>query len=162
MKKRILGLYTLAFVGAVLIFTGCSSSKDYAVNEDDIKKGPSATLVMELKETAIGIGVQKGEGILTYQGQEYPFTLKGFDYGSISRITMQTNGKVFHLDDISEFEGMYFQARAGLTIGEAGKAGHYLINKKGVTIHLSSEREKGFDLAIGRGGIKIKFAKEKE
>ncbi len=153
--------YLLCLLGTTLIVAGCASSKEYAVDEETIKKGPSGTVVLELKEMALGIGVEKGEGVLTYQGQEYPFKLKGLDYGSISKVTLQTTGEVFHLDDISEFEGIYFRAKAGLTVGSAGKAGMFLVNKKGTTIHLSSHEEKGFDLSLGRAGLKIKFIKDK-
>ena len=75
------------------------------------------------------------------------------------KVTIKATGNVFHLEDLSEFEGIYFQAKAAMTIGKAGKTGIFLVNRRGVTIHLRSEEEKGFDLSLGRGGIKIKFKK---
>lgn len=155
-------LYLICMLSMSLMAAGCASSREYTVNEEEIQKGPAGTVVLELKEMALGIGVEKGEGILTYQGQEYPFKMKGLDYGSISKITLQTTGNVYHLEDLSEFEGIYFRAKAGLTVGSAGKAGMFLINRKGVTIHLSSHEEKGFDLSLGRAGIKIKLIKDKK
>lgn len=151
MKKWTLLIMCLAFLS-----TGCAAKK-YTVEEGLEDSKISGKVQLEFKEMALAIGKITGEGTLTYDGQQYPFRMSGFDYGSISKVTMQTYGVVYHLDDLSEFEGIYFQARAGFTLKKTGKTGIFLVNKRGVTIHLTSDKESGFDLTLGRGGIKIKF-----
>ena len=154
MKKLYIGI-----LGIILISSGCASGKKYTIPNELNETEASGTIKLDMKEIAIAIGKIKGEGILTFEGKEYPFKMGGIDYGSISKLKIHTTGNVFHLDDISQFEGVYFQAKAGLSVGKSGKVGIFLVNKRGVTIHLTSEKEKGFDLSLGRGGIKIKFKK---
>jgi hypothetical protein len=156
-KKTYQKLFTV--VAIVVFLSGCATSKDYTVEKGLEKQKESATVALEIKAIALGIGAQKGEGTINFQDQEYTFTLKGVDYGSISKMTIQTTGKVYHLKSLDDFEGIYFQARAALSVGDTGKGGIFLVNRHGVTIRLVSQEEKGFDLSLGRGGIKIKFKK---
>ena len=123
------------------------------------KTPPSGTLTMEIKEVAIGVGGQSGSGTLNFQGNEYHFKIKGLEIGSFGKVHLKGSGKIYHLDTINEFEGMYFQAKASITLGENEKSGVFLINSHGVTIYISNENE-GVDLTLGRGGIKIKFDRE--
>lgn len=123
------------------------------------KSDPSGSVAIEIKEFAIGVGGQKGKGVLTFEGQEYPFKMKGMQVGSIGKVNVDATGNVYHLDDVSEFEGVYFQAKASITLKETGKSGVFLINRHGVTMYLKNDSE-GFDLTLGRGGIKIKFDKK--
>lgn len=151
--------FNIGIIGLVLLISGCATSYNYSIDEGITEAEVSAVVTIEMTELALGIGFEKGEGILTYQGDDYSFKLSGIDYGSISKVTMTTVGSVYRLNELSDFEGVYFQAKAALTLGESGKASLFLVNRHGVTIHLSSEEKKGFDLALGRGGIKIKFLK---
>ena len=140
-----------------LMLLGCASSRSYTVDENVTRSDASGAVTLEIKEVALGIGHTKGEGILTYQGEEYPFRLSGIDYGSISKVVMQTSGNAYHLNKLSHFEGIYFQARLALTVGQTGKSGMFLVNRHGVTLYLASDQRSGFDLALGRAGVKIKF-----
>ncbi|MCA9407301.1 MAG: DUF1134 domain-containing protein [Candidatus Omnitrophica bacterium] len=123
------------------------------------KSDPTGSVEISIKEFAIGVGGQKGEGVLTFQGQEYPFKMKGMQIGSIGKVNVEATGNIYHLDDLAEFEGVYFQAKASITLKETGKSGVFLINRHGVTMYLKNDSE-GFDLTLGRGGIKIKFDKK--
>ncbi|GEM_PF-1030445 len=157
---------TLLFILVSLVglgSTGCSSSSRLVretpaeMSLDEV----SGTIVMELKETALGIGAVRGKGVLTYRGRDHAFKVRGIDYGSLSLVTLQTTGTVVNLKNLEDFEGVYFQGKASLSVGDAGKSGLFLINRKGVRIKLSSHQEKGFDLTLGRGGVKITLLKEK-
>ena len=156
MKNRKLLLFAL--ISSIALMS-CATGKQYTVDESIQNEKASATMTLEMKEIAIGIGGIKGNGILTYRDEQYPYKLKGIDYGSISKVSIKASGSVYHLDKLEDFEGIYFQAKAAFTIGSSGKAGMFLVNRRGVTIHLSSDEEKGFDLTLGRGGIKIKLKK---
>ena len=69
--------------------------------------------------------------------------------------TMKVSGKVYYLDDVQEFGGVYFKADAGITLAE-GKQGSWLKNDKGVTVYLKSDTE-GVALEIGIEGLEIKL-----
>jgi outer membrane immunogenic protein len=142
-----------------LCLAGCASKK-YMVEEEALKNGPSATLDLTMKEMALVIGGEKGQGILHFEGQDYPFTLKGLQWGSISKVRYQATGRVYHLDQLEDFEGVYFQAQASLALGQAGKSGLFLVNRRGVTMHLGTEEENGFALTLGRAGVKVKLVPE--
>ncbi|MCA9400018.1 MAG: hypothetical protein KC713_00195 [Candidatus Omnitrophica bacterium] len=141
---------------------GCASSRNYKVDESALDKDPIATFELDIKEVAFVLGRVKGTGILTYNGEQFPFKYSGFDVGSFSKIKFKIRGKVYNLDDISEFEGLYGQIRAGFSVGEKGATGMTLVNRHGTVILMSSEEEKGFDLALGRAGIKIKLLEKEE
>ncbi|MCD4781753.1 MAG: hypothetical protein K8S27_14585 [Candidatus Omnitrophica bacterium] len=143
-----------------LCLSGCASKK-YMVEEAALNKGPSATLNLTIKEMALVIGGETGEGTLRYEGQDYPFTLKGLQWGSISKVSYQATGNVYHLEKLEDFEGMYFQAQASLAVGRVGKSGLFLMNRRGVTMHLGTKEEKGFALTLGRAGIKVKLKPER-
>jgi len=157
MKKSFLNIFSILAFSALILCSGCAASKEYTVDKNINESNISGTVVLEMKEIALAIGKVTGEGTLTYNGEDHPFKLKGIDVGSISNVTINTTGNVFHLDQLSDFEGIYFQGKVALSFGDSGRSGMFLVNRHGVTIHLASEKEKGFDLTLGRGGIKIKF-----
>ena len=134
------------------VFVFCIGSSSVMADKTD----SSATIIVNLKHFALGVGGQKGTGVLTYEGKDYDITLKGLELGSIGKTNIEAEGEVYHMENLSEFQGLYFSAKASITIGESGKAGIWLINKHGVTIHLRNKSE-GFDFTLGRGGIKIKL-----
>src|SRR5262249_59709369 len=74
---------------------------------------PSGRVTMESRSIADGIGVNWGDGKLTFQGKEYAFTINGLsavDWG-ISRASAA--GDVYDLTDVSKFAGTYVAAEAG-------------------------------------------------
>ena len=75
--------------------------------------------------------------------------------GVIGKSETNAMGKVYNLDALEDFEGIYFQGRAALAIKD-GKSGSLLINRHGVMIRLTGDQE-GIDLSLGRGGIKFSF-----
>jgi hypothetical protein len=56
---------------------------------------------------------------------------------------------------VQDFEGTYFSAEAGVTVGK-GVGGLWLKNDKGVTMHLTSRAE-GIALSLGVEGLSVKF-----
>lgn len=130
-----------------------------AARAQDEKTGPSGYVTFQAKDMGLIISGQKGEGTLDYQGQKYPFKLKGMQVGSIGKVEMNASGKVYGLDKLEDFNGIYLQGKAALALKE-GKAGIILINRHGVTMTLVSNDD-GAELALGRGGVKIKLEKQK-
>ncbi len=63
----------------VLIMATCLGLSGIVYAEE---KTPDATLTLTQGQVAAGIGWSWGKGVLTYQGKEYPFKVKGlyWDY----------------------------------------------------------------------------------
>ena len=123
--------------------------------EDVEDEGPSGRVWFEAKDVGLIISGQKGKGVLEFQGERYPFKLKGVNVGSIGKVEMIAEGNVYGLDDIKQFEGVYLQGKAALAL-KSGKSGTLLINRHGVMMSIFSDDE-GAALSLGRGGVKIKL-----
>src|SRR5215831_4717832 len=90
---------------------------------------PSGRVTMESRSIAAGVGVTWGDGKLTFNGKDYPFTINGLsvvDWG-ISRASAA--GDVYNLTDVSKFAGTYVAAEAGFTL--AGGAGGITMRNSG-------------------------------
>ena len=125
---------------------GFSAAKDEA---------PSGTL--SITETQVGFLLTGdwGHGTLTYKGKPHMFHMGGAKIGGIGVSKMKVDGSVYHLSKLSDFEGIYFKADAGLTLAK-GKVGSWMKNDNGVVIHLGANSE-GVALQIGLEGLKISF-----
>src|SRR5215472_15791118 len=114
---------------------------------------PSATVEINQTQIAcIGSG-NLGGGKLFFNGKTYPFTIGGLGIGVQ---TMTATGNVYHLKDVSQFDGAYAQGRAGITLGSSDNGGLWLQNEDGVVIQLKAKRE-GLALGVGGDAIYIRF-----
>jgi len=114
---------------------------------------PSARVTMESRSIAAGVGVTWGDGKLTFNGKDYPFTINGLsvvDWG-ISRASAA--GDVYNLTDVSKFAGTYVAAEAGFTLA-GGAGGITMRNSEGVIINLRST-SRGASLTLGPAGLTI-------
>ena len=114
---------------------------------------PSGRVTMESRSIAAGVGVTWGDGKLTFNGKDYPFTINGLsvvDWG-ISRASAA--GDVYDLTDVSKFAGTYVAAEAGFTLA-GGVGGITMRNSDGVIINLRST-SRGASLTLGPSGLTI-------
>ena len=111
----------------------------------------------ELQVAYIGSGTM-GHGTLTFQGKTYPIEVGGLGIGGIGVSKIEAHGKVYDLEELDKFEGLYGQARYGLTVGDKSTGQMWLENQNGVYIHLDTKRE-GLMLSTGADGLSIHFAK---
>ena len=114
---------------------------------------PSARVTMESRSIAAGVGVTWGDGKLTFNGKDYPFTINGLsvvDWG-ISRASAA--GDVYNLTDVSKFAGTYVAAEAGFTLA-GGAGGITMRNSEGVILNLRST-SRGASLTLGPAGLTI-------
>jgi hypothetical protein len=130
----------------------CLSS--LAVAQD---KKPDATLTMSEGQVAFGIGFSWGKGVLTFQGKEYPFKVKGISVVDIGITKATSMGKVYNLKKLEDFNGNYTAASAEGTI--AGGAGALTMkNQNGVVIDLVSTTA-GVNLKLSVEGVSITLEK---
>src|SRR2546428_5635281 len=84
---------------------------------------PSATVRVEAKEVAAGVGWAWGDGGLNYGGQRHPFKISRLTAigGGASR--QEATGEVTNLKKLDDFEGTYTTVEAsGSGCGGAGLA----------------------------------------
>lgn len=119
---------------------------------------PSATVSVQTTSIAAGVGVQWGDGTLTYNGKQYLFSLQGLDIVGAGYSEVKAVGDVYNLKKLSDFAGVYASAEAGAAAG-SGPATITMKNPNGVTITLHAV-QKGVELTLATGGVNIDLKKE--
>jgi len=114
---------------------------------------PSATVRLEAKEVAAGVGWTWGDGVLNYRGKRYPFKISGLTAIGVGASRQEATGEVHNLKKLEDFEGTYTSVEASGTVG--GGAGIATMRSaKGVRITLHSASQ-GVAAQAGPEGIKI-------
>ena len=116
---------------------------------------PDGEVTMKITTVALGLGHSKGEGILTFKGKEYPFTVGGLSMGSVGASSAKFKGNVSNLKKVSDFEGKYFGGQVGLATG-VGDTALRVTNNKDVVLTLYGSEE-GFKASLGSKGLEIKL-----
>lgn len=140
-KQSALGL--LAAAALAMTFAGPS------VAEDKL----SGTIRIESTSVALGIGVTWGDGILTYEGKEYHFSVSGLSVVDLGVASVTATGEVYNLKSIEEFEGNYVAGEAGAVVG-GGASIAEMHNQSGVVIKLDSTQT-GAKLTLAAEGVNI-------
>jgi len=118
---------------------------------------PSGTVKIESTSVAAGVGVQWGDGMLTFEGKDYKFSVKGLNAGiALGIAKIKAEGEVFNLKKVSDLSGTYTALESGVAIVKGFPSGLTLESTKGVVINLKSE-EKGIRLNATLGGVRIKL-----
>lgn len=100
------------------------------------------------------VDVGGGQGVLTFRGKRYPFTVSGMSVGlSIGASTSKFAGKALNLQRPGDLAGSYAVVGAGGAIA-AGAGGTQLQNANGVILQLSGARV-GAELSAAVGGVTI-------
>jgi hypothetical protein len=116
---------------------------------------PTATLKLKSKSVALGAGVSWGDGALTFQGKDYPFSVSELSLLDLGASSVNGMGKVYNLNNLADFSGNYVATQA--TFAVAGGGGELMMtNSKGVVIALTSQ-ESGTQLTAGPAGISLKL-----
>jgi outer membrane immunogenic protein len=114
---------------------------------------PDATLMLHTVSMADGVGYSWGEGVLTFQGQEYPFRVEEISVGDMGISRAEATGNVYNLTKIEDFSGDYVAASTSAAIaGGSGVA--TMRNQHGVVIGLTGI-DQGVKLKFGVEGVKI-------
>ena len=112
------------------------------------EKQPVGEVSIEEKQFGLLLGGSTGSGTLTFKGQEYPFKLKGMSAGlNVGASKMSAVGKVYDLEEVSQFTGTYTKLEASVALG-GGVGGLHLKNENGVILSLQS-RTQGLDVNLG-------------
>jgi hypothetical protein len=124
-----------AFAGITfLIIAGCASMTTAPSTP------PSATVRIREWSAAYYGSAAAGKGTLYYHGQRHRFTISGLGAGGAGAQKISATGKVYNLNNLSDFSGTYRGVSRGLTLIE-GKMHAKLTNGNGVVMYLAGETE---------------------
>ena len=116
---------------------------------------PSGKVWVESKSVAVGIGVSWGDGKLTYQGKEYPFSVNGLSVVDLGVAKVTANGEVFNLKKLSDFSGNYVAGEAGAAVG-GGAGAVTMKNQHGVVMKLTGTGT-GVKFTLAGKGVDVKL-----
>jgi hypothetical protein len=144
---------TLLAMSALALGSACSSS---------VKVGPEAvaglapdgTVDMEQVQVAYIGNAGGGSGTLYYQGSPHRFKIGGLGVGGIGASTVDAEGEVYKLHNLSQFGGSYAQASYGFVFGTKSAGDLWMQNEAGVIMHLKAKRT-GLMLSLGGDAIVI-------
>ena len=142
--KRVCMFFFVMFT-AVVFVTAASASGDE----------PSGTVAISSKSIAIGIGIQWGEGVLNFQGENYHFKLNGLSVIDLGVASISASGHVYHLKNVSDFAGTFSAVESGIALGAGGGA-QVMKNQNGVVIKLKSTKA-GIKFKLAPEGVTIKM-----
>ena len=114
---------------------------------------PVGKIRIESTSVALGIGVTWGDGVLTYEGKEYHFSVSGLSVVDLGIASVTAEGEVYNLDKIEDFEGNYVAGEAGAVVG-GGASIAEMKNQHGVVIKLDSTQT-GAKLTLAAEGVNI-------
>ena len=100
------------------------------------------------------VGVGGGQGVLTFRGKNYPFTVSGMSVGfTIGASTTKFVGHALNLHGPGDLAGSYAAGGAGGALA-AGAGGVQLQNANGVILQLSGPKV-GAEVSAAVGGVTI-------
>ena len=101
---------------------------------------PAATVRIQEWSAAYYGSAAAGKGTLYFHGQSHHFRISGLGAGGMGGQKISATGKVYNLNNLSDFSGTYRGVSKGLTLIE-GKMHAKLMNGSGVTMYLAGETE---------------------
>jgi hypothetical protein len=124
---------------------------------EEAKAKPDATMRLESKSVAAGVGFSWGDGALHYQGKTYKLEVDGLTVGSVGASSVEAKGDVYYLKKLSDFDGNYTAVVGEATVG-GGAGGLIMKNQNGVEIRMTSTTQ-GANLTAGISGVKLAVKK---
>jgi hypothetical protein len=147
-RRSVLGL---AVVG-IGVITGCASPPPPPPATSDLGAGVG-TVTFTGGAVAAGIGFQWGSGVLTFQGQQYPFRVSGLSVVDVGVTRISGSGTVRNLRNVGDFSGNYVSVSAGAALAGGGSV-MTLRNQNNVVIDGVSTAQ-GVRLTLAPGGVNI-------
>ena len=152
-RSRFIAAIVAAFT--LMPLAGCEIPPSGIPTEASIRGlRPSATVTMT---QAFLSAVGAGNGVLTFGGRSYPFTLTGSLIGLGAISTLQAAGEVYRLRDVSQFAGAWIQGTGSLAITTKANGELWLENRNGVVMRLSAAQA-GLTFSEGRYEIFIRLS----
>ena len=140
------------FALSALLLAGLTSGAVAA--PDPVAPGAvDATVTINAKAAAVGIGYSWGDGVLRFHGHSYHFGVKGITIADVGYASVIGHGRVYKLHALKDFSGTYAASTGEVTAGK-GIGGEILQNGNGVQIRID-EVTKGARLTGAADGIQL-------
>lgn len=152
MHRHIMAMIAALSIGAL---ASCTSSPPPPATSAPVVS-TEGTVTFSGGAVAIGVGFQWGNGILTYQGQQYPFRVNGISVVDVGVSRVTGSGTVHNLRNVADFSGNYVAVSAGATLAGGGSVGT-LRNQNGVVIDGVTTAQ-GVRLTLAPSGVNITLA----
>jgi hypothetical protein len=135
-----------------------SSVETYPDYQKPAERLPSGVVSLNFESVALGVGASWGDGVLTYEGRDYPFAVSGLSLADVGISRFAGAGKVYDLNSPSEFPGIYGAVQSTFAIA-GGATNMSMKNQGGVTIVIlkNGGQESGTELTLGPGGMQIQM-----
>ena len=121
---------------------------------------PDGTLKITRRTVSPGIGLEWGQGVLTYKGQDYPFSYRAggtFREVDAEMTTVELSGQVFNLKKVEDINGRYHKIESEESISGGGSR-VTIKNQNGVVVNVVSPiKGRKFDLT--REGLDVQLKK---
>jgi hypothetical protein len=119
---------------------------------------PDGTLKITRRTVSPGVGLEWGQGVLTYNGRDYPFSYRA---GGPSRdvdteiTTVELSGQVFNLKNPEDFNGKYHKVETEGPLSGGSRV--TMKNQNGVVVNVVSPIEgRKFDLTSWGLDVELK------
>ena len=132
---------------AAFLIVGCASTTTAPSTP------PSATVRIQEWSAAYYASAAAGKGTLYYNGGRHHFTISGLGAGGAGGQKISATGKVYKLNNLSDFSGTYHGISRGLTLIE-GKMHAKLTNGNGVVMYVAGETE-GLASSMGAQAFEV-------
>jgi hypothetical protein len=139
-------LLSLVMAGILLFVVAAAKAEDGPIY-------PIGEITLEATQVAAGVGYSWGDGVMKFQGKEYPFKVQGLNVAAVGFSKINAVGDVYNLKTAADLAGKYVAVSAGLSLAK-GVAGLSMRNDKGVVINLRSAQQ-GVQLNLGVDGFSI-------
>ena len=133
-----------------VVALGCLAVLSVAIAAEP---APTGTVKLTSKAVAIGVGVTWGDGTLSFDGRNYPFSVEGLSVVDLGVSNITTSGEVFNLKRVSDFSGNYAAGEAGIAIA-GGQTDTIMKNENGVVLRLHGTQQ-GARLTLAAQGVKL-------
>lgn len=140
-------IVVLAVVAACLIAAASVSAQQ---NEPLY---PIGHITFETTSIAAGLGVSWGNGVFTFQGKQYPISVKGLGLASVGISKVNAVGDVYNLKNAADLIGTYVGLSGGISIA-GGTKGILARNQHGVVLDIRATQQ-GVSLNVGTDGFTI-------
>jgi hypothetical protein len=116
---------------------------------------PTGTIELSGGSVAVGIGYTWGKGILIFEGKRYPIKVEGLSIVQVGVSSYTASGTVYDLTKLSNVNGIYTAASAGVAIA-GGASATAMKNSHGVLIQMVSNHM-GLNFSLAPKGVKIEL-----
>src|SRR5215471_7023142 len=113
----------------------------------------------ELRSIGLGISGGSGDGVLSYQGQDYPLAISGINIADVGVSQFQGAGKVYDLKNGADFLRSYAAAQAALVCSADRILYPCAMNAWGVTVVVLRDqgKESGTRFSLAPSGITLTY-----